>query len=52
MRGILYNMLEDIKLLGTHQKTLKTTTSLNVNYRGNLTYDQVNKKYYVIMLAN
>jgi len=46
------DMFEEIKLLGTHRISLKNQEGLNPNYRGTITYDHTNKKYYVLVLAN
>jgi hypothetical protein len=45
-------MFEELKLLGTHRISLKNQEGLNPNYRGTITYDNINKKYYVLVLAN
>ena len=46
------DMFEEIKLLGTHRISLKNQEGLNPNYRGTITYDKTNRKYYVLVLAN
>jgi hypothetical protein len=45
-------MFEEIKLSGTHSKSLKNQEGLNSSYRGAITYDYKYKKYYVLMLAH
>jgi hypothetical protein len=46
------DMFEEIRLQGTHQISLKNQEGLNPNYRGTISYDSINRKYYVLVLAN
>jgi hypothetical protein len=46
------DLFEEIKLLGTHRISLKNQEGLNPNYRGTITYDHTQRKYYVLVLAN
>ena len=45
-------MFEEVRLSGTHARSLKNQEGLNSSYRGTMTYDCRHKKYYVLMLAH
>lgn len=46
------DMFEDTKLLGTHHISLKNQEGLSPNQRSTITYDGINKKYYVLLLGS
>jgi hypothetical protein len=46
------DMFEEIKLSGTHCGSRRNQEGLNPNFRGTITYDGLNKRYYVLVLAS